>query len=97
MHLAVDTKSELPLAFTVTPANEADCIQALNLVQKVSKVLTSIKCEQTKYWTMDSGYDFNRIYENILFDHNGQVVIPINKRNAKQPPAEYHDFNGTPC
>jgi len=96
VHLAVDTKSELPIAVTVTPANEADCNQALTLVQKVSEVLTGIKCEQPTYWAMDSGYDFKRIYKNILFDYNGQAVIPINKRNAKQPPAGYYDFNGTP-
>jgi len=46
---------------------------------------------------MDLGYDFNHIYENILFDYNGQAVTPINKRNAKQPPTRYYDFDGTPC
>jgi len=96
VHLAVDTKSELPVAITVTPANEADGNQALSLVQMVSEVMTGIKCEQTKYWVMDSGYDFTYIYESILFDHGSQAIIPINKRNAKQPPAGYYDFDGTP-
>ena len=96
VHLAVDTESELPLAITVTPANEADSNQALSLVQMVSEVMTGIKCEQTKYWVMDSGYDFTYIYESILFDYNSQAIIPINKRNAKQPPAGYYDFDGTP-
>ena len=96
VHLAVDTESELPIAITVTPANEADSNQALSLVQMVSEVMTGIKCEQTKYWVMDSGYDFTYIYESILFDYNSQAIIPINKRNAKQPPAGYYDFDGTP-
>jgi len=96
VHLAVDTESELPIAITVTPANEADSNQALSLVQMVSEVMTGIKCEQTKYWVMDSGYDFTYIYESILFDYNSQAIIPINKRNAKQPPSGYYDFDGTP-
>ncbi|MGM0446511.1 MAG: transposase [Bacillota bacterium] len=96
VHLAVDTESELPLAITVTPANEADSNQALSLVQMVSEVITGINCGQTKYWVMDSGYDFTYIYESILFDYNSQAIIPINKRNAKQPPAGYYDFDSTP-
>ena len=46
---------------------------------------------------MDSGYDYNKIYEGIFHDYNAQAIIPINKRNAKQPPAGYYDFDGTPC
>ena len=45
---------------------------------------------------MDSAYDRENIYEQILFDYNAQVIIPINPRNSKQPPAGYYDYKGTP-
>ena len=36
---------------------------------------------------MDSGYDTTDIYEHILFEQDSQSIIPITKRNAKQPSA----------
>ena len=46
---------------------------------------------------MDSAYDRENIYEDILFDYNAQAIIPINPRNSKQPPAGYYDYKGTPA
>jgi len=96
VHLAVDTSSELPLAISLTPANESDGNEALPLVQKVSQILNGIKCQQPDFWTMDSAYDRHTIYKQILFDYNAQAIIPINTRNSKQPPAGYYDYKGTP-
>ncbi|MBS3811555.1 MAG: hypothetical protein KGY44_06815 [Halanaerobiales bacterium] len=45
---------------------------------------------------MDSAYDSENIYENILSDYNGQAIISINIRNPKQPPTGYYDYNGIP-
>ncbi len=71
----------------MTPANESNGDIALPLVDKASEVLTNIKCEHPNYWTMDSAYDRKTIYEDILFDYNGQTIIPINVRNSNEPPA----------
>ena len=97
LHLVSDTKAELPIDFTITPANEADSEQALPLVDKVYNRFNNNGYNLPEYWTMDSGYDYNKIYEGIFHDYNAQAIIPINKRNAKQPPAGYYDFDGTPC
>lgn len=96
IHLVSDAKGELPLDFTVTPANEADCEQALPLVSRVTKRLRTRNYQVPEYWTMDSGYDYKKIYKSIYFDYNAQAIIPLNKRNAKQPPAGFYDFDGTP-
>jgi transposase len=96
IHAAVETKSELPIALTLTPANHADKTQAIPLVEKVNDFLAERDLIKPKYWTMDSGYDTTDIYEHILFEQDSQAIIPINKRNAKQPPAGFYDFKGTP-
>ncbi|WP_308812581.1 transposase [Halanaerobium saccharolyticum] len=96
IHAAVETKSELPIALTLTPANHADKTQAIPLVEKVNDFLAKRDLTKPKYWTMDSGYDYTDIYEHILFEQESQAIIPINKRNAKQPPAGFYDFKGTP-
>jgi len=96
IHAAVETKSELSIALTLTPANHADKTQAIPLVEKVNDFLAERDLIKPKYWTMDSGYDTTDIYEHILFEQDSQAIIPINKRNAKQPPAGFYDFKGTP-
>jgi len=96
IHAAVETKSELPIALTLTPANHADKTQAIPLVEKANDFLAKRDLTKPKYWTMDSGYDYTDIYEHILFEQKSQAIIPINKRNAKQPPAGFYDFKGTP-
>ena len=96
VHLAVDAESELPLAISLTPANESDGDRALPLVAKASELLTDIKCEHPNFWAMDSAYDRKTIYEDILFDYNAQAIIPINPRNSNEPPASYYDYKGTP-
>lgn len=97
VHLVSDTKAELPIDFTITPANEADSNQALPLVDRVYQRFKQNNFDPPDYWTMDSGYDYNKIYDGIYYDYRAQAIIPINKRNAKQPPAGYYDFKGTPC
>ena len=97
IHLVSDTEAELPIDFIITPANEADSEQALPLIEKVTTRFNEKGYQTPDYWTMDSGYDYNKVYEGVYYDYNAQAIIPINKRNAKQPPAGYYDFDGTPC
>ena len=96
VNMACDSKSELPLAFNITPANQADSENALSLVEEIHQFLKENNQTLPKYWAMDSGYDVNEIYEKIHFNYKVQAIIPINKRNAKQPPEGFYDFNGTP-
>jgi len=90
LHMACDADSELPLALKITPAHVSDCSVALPLVEDTKKSFSP------EYWTMDSAYDTKDIYSTIYHDYEAQAIIPINKRNAKEPPVTYHDFNGTP-
>jgi hypothetical protein len=61
--MACDSKSELPLAFNITPANQADSENALSLVKGTPQFLKENNQIIPKYWAMDSGYDFNGIPE----------------------------------
>jgi transposase len=93
VHLAVDCKSEMPLAVNLTPASRSDSMEALPLVEKVTAPL--VKKDYPKHWTMDSGYDIKEIYATLYHEYNSQGIIPLNLRGAKMPP-EGLDFNGTP-
>lgn len=96
IHMACDTKSELPLVFDITPANETDHENALPLIDKLYNWLKNNGYPLPTYWVMDSGYDVTDIYEEVNSEYNAQAIIPINKRNAKLPPAGFYDFKGTP-
>ncbi len=77
IHAAVDAGSGLPMAMTVTPANEADSAEAIPLMEQSPS--------PADYYCMDKGYDAKRIYEKAA-GMGGQAVIPLNLRNEKQPP-----------
>lgn len=96
LHIAVDTKSELPLALILSQASKADGEFAIPLAEKVYQQCRDKNYKTPKYWTMDSGYDWASIYDAILNTYQGQAIIPINKRRATQPPEGYYDFHGTP-
>ena len=96
LHLAVDTESELPLAFRLSPANESDGDYALPLVDEIHHFCLENEYTLPENWVMDSGYDRKNIYEKIYHKYSGQAFIPINKRNADKPPTGFYDFNGTP-
>ena len=92
LHVACDTKGEIPISFKLTPANEADSKNALPLVDNVYSFFD----KKPSYWLMDKGYDATEIYQKIVEDYDGQAIIPINKRNMKTPPVGFHDFKYTP-
>ncbi|NPV27124.1 MAG: transposase [Firmicutes bacterium] len=91
VHLAVDTASELPVALEVTPANINDGDMGPALVEKVASQTSQGKLA---YVLADSGYDQLKNYEAAKA-HGAQAIIPLNLRNAKEPP-EGFSFNGTP-
>lgn len=89
LHLAVDTKSELPMALEVTPAHVNDGDMAPTLMEQVS-TLTKVK-----FFMLDAGYDQLKNYE-VARNVKAQAIIPMNLRNEKEPPAGMTS-NGTPC
>ncbi|WP_041695058.1 transposase [Alicyclobacillus acidocaldarius] len=89
VHLAVDAKSELPMALTVTPANVYDGEMAIPLMEELHRQDWRIR-----FVLMDAGYDQTKNYEAARA-LGGQAIIPLNRRNEKEPP-EGMDFDGTP-
>lgn len=92
LHLACDTKGEIPLAFSLKPANESDSKNALPLVDQSYKLFT----KKPLYYLMDKGYDVTKIYKKIHEEYEAQAIIPLNLRNAKVPPPGFIDFDMTP-
>lgn len=91
LHIATDTKSELPIALEVTPASVNDSSVALSIIKQVKENVLN----QPRYYLMDSGYDNIDIYTSVKYDHKAQAIIPLNHRGAKEPKTGF-DFDGTP-
>ncbi|MGF6951611.1 hypothetical protein QF028_004116 [Neobacillus sp. B4I6] len=89
LHLAVDTKSELPMALEVTPAHVNDGDMAPTLIEQVAART------KVKFFMLDAGYDQLKNYE-VARNVKAQAIIPMNLRNEKEPPAGMTS-NGTPC
>lgn len=92
LHISCDTKSEIPLAFSLKPANESDSKNALPLIDQSYKLFT----KKPLYYLMDKGYDVKDIYRKVHNKYGAQAIIPLNLRNAKVPPAGFIDFDMTP-
>ena len=91
IHLAVDTKSELPVALEVTPAhvNDGDMGPAL-----VETIASQGYIDRVKYIIGDAGYDQLKNYQ-VAHRYGAQAIIPLNLRNEQEPPAGFSS-NGTP-
>ncbi|MCL6445408.1 MAG: transposase [Alicyclobacillus sp.] len=89
VHVAVDAKSELPMALRVTPANVHDGDMAIPLMEELHHHDWRIR-----FVLMDAGYDQVKNYEAARA-MGAQAMIPMNRRNEKEPP-EGMDFDGTP-
>jgi transposase len=91
LHIVTDVKSGLPIAIKVTPANIHDSSVVVELLDLCSKDIHS----KIAYYLMDSGYDQQEIYTIIRDKYQGQAIIALNNRGAKQPKAGF-DWDGTP-
>nr|WP_281172608.1 transposase [Aneurinibacillus terranovensis] len=89
LHMAVDTKSDLPLALEVTPAHVNDGEMAPGLMDKVAAQKT------TRFFLLDVGYDQMKVYEAAR-NVKAEAIIPLNPRGEKEPLAGM-TTNGTPC
>lgn len=91
LHIAVDVKSQLPVALIITPASTNDGIMAESILKECRINLTG----KPQYYLMDAGYDHKAIYDLICKDYYAQAIIPLNHRRAKEP-KEGFDWDGTP-
>jgi IS5 family transposase len=81
LHLLVDAKHELPMAFTVTPANENDGEQLIPIMQAFSQEQPQIEMQTL---LADSIYDPEKNYQ-FCFDKGIALLTPLNHRKRKEP------------
>ena len=92
IHIVLDTKSELPVAFRVVSANIHDKTVFLPLLKDLMETSPGVRF---KYYIADEAYDSQDIYTILRNEFEAQAIIPLNTRGAKEPPPGF-DFNGTP-
>lgn len=80
-HVLVDCISGLPLYELTTPANVADAAVANRILAAADAVLPIQECT----FLADKGYDAKDIYNTVKDVYEGEAVIPLNKRNTKDP------------
>ncbi|WP_341770546.1 transposase [Alicyclobacillus sacchari] len=80
VHLAVDAKSELPIALDVTPANVYDGEMAIPLMKEIHE-----RNWRFQFVMMDAGYDQAKNGEAAR-QYGAQAIIALNKRGEKEPP-----------
>jgi IS5 family transposase len=78
VHLACDAESELPLVFTVTPANVYDSTVYLDLLDRLKKI--GIRPEVV---LADAGYDSKENVVQTLERFGADPIIAPNRRKAK--------------
>jgi IS5 family transposase len=82
LHLLVDAKYEIPIAFQVTAANESDTKYFEPLLKERDRLLPEVRL---KWAVADAGYDSK---DNCLAvrRRGGAPIIPLNLRAEKSPP-----------
>jgi transposase len=85
--LVCDAELELPLAFTVTPANVYDNQECFTLLSKIAK--GGIKFE---YVIADAGYDTKDNYYLISHIYHAVPIIAMNRRNLKKSTREFESY-----
>lgn len=84
LHILCDSKSELPLDILVTPASNYDGTMALPLIEQFIEHYNNIF--KPTYYAMDSGYDLDYVYKDIINRYNGIPIIAYNPRGSFAPP-----------
>lgn len=80
-HVLVDCISGLPLYELTTPANVADSTVVEAILSAANSTLPIRECT----FLGDKGYDVKAVYELVKDVYEGDAVIPLNQRNAKNP------------
>lgn len=80
-HVLVDCISGLPIYEITTTADVADSSVALDILADTHRFLPITECT----FLADKGYDVKNIYNQINQLYGGECIIPLNKRNTKNP------------
>lgn len=80
-HVLVDCISGLPIYEMTTTANVYDSTVALDILADTHTFLPVTECT----FLADKGYDVKNIYNQVNELYDGECIIPLNKRNAKNP------------
>ncbi len=77
----MDCISGLPIAEITTTADIHDSTVALNILTYTHSFLPITQC----IFLADKGYDTKNIYNQVHSLYRGECIIPLNKRNTKNP------------
>ena len=91
LHLVVDTEYELPVAFSITKASEAEIPEGKKLIEKIEKKHPEI-LERCKYWFGDRGYDDTDTIKYLWDKHGIKPVIDM--KNGWKDKFEVRMFEG---
>lgn len=80
-HVLVDCISGLPIYQMTTTAEVADSTVALDILAGTHAFLPVTECT----FLADKGYDVKKIYNQVKELYDGECIIPLNKRNTKNP------------
>lgn len=80
-HILVDCITGLPIFEMTTGANVSDSSVTIDILNQTNEFLSVDECT----FLADKGYDTKEIYNTIKEKFKGDCIIPINKRNTKNP------------
>lgn len=80
-HILVDCISGLPIYEITTTADIHDAVVALDILADTHSFLPITECT----FLADKGYDAKNIYNRVHALYQGECIIPLNKRNTKNP------------
>lgn len=80
-HVLVDCITGLPIYEMTTTADVADSTVALDVLSRTNSFLSIKECT----FLADKAYDVKAIYNAVKDIYHGECVIPLNKRNTKDP------------
>lgn len=80
-HVLVDCITGLPIFEITTTADVADSTVTLDILNQTNSFLSINECT----FLADKGYDVKNIYNTVKDIYHGECVIPLNKRNTKNP------------
>lgn len=80
-HVLVDCITGLPIFELTTTADVADSTVAIDILSQTNSFLPVNECT----FIADKAYDVKAIYNTVKDVYEGDCVIPLNKRNTKNP------------
>ena len=92
LHILYNSKSELPLDILITSASTYDGIIVIPLIKQFfNNYKNTFK---PLYYAMDSAYDLDYVYKEIITKYQGIPIIAYNPRKSFAPPEGLdEDFN----